>query len=767
MNKGKSPGTQEITALKVMLTEGRDQEAAIYAQTMTERFPRHPLGWKVLGAIMIQLGRNADAIEPLQKVVSLSPKDAEAYNNLGILLYKFGRHSEADRIYHLALKINPNFADAHNNLGLNLKEQGRLVEAETSFKRALQINPGLADAHSNLGNTLQKSGRLDEAVASFKRALQINPGLADAHSNLGNTLQKLGRLNEAVASFRCALQFNPNFAVAYFNLGCTLHELRRLNEADANFQRALQINPDFADAHNNLGNVLHELGLLDRAGSSYRKAIHINPNFAEAHSNLGRTLRELGRLDESEASCRRALQIKPDYDEAHNNLGAALQGLGRPDEAEGSYRRALEIKSDNEQAYNNLLFINGYNISLDPPAYLSLARGWEHACITENERQLAHDKTFRRSPLVGRRLRVGYVSGDFRQHAVSYFVGQLFGQHDRERIELFAYANNGIQDAVTARLRAQVEHWIPVFGMTDKQVIDRIELDEMDVLIDLSGHTESNRLGVFARRAAPIQVHYLGYFASTGLTEIDYLIGDESLTPPETDSHFSEQVWRLPRIRASYDGNASAPIPSWRACQEGTVCLGSFNNLGKLTTATLAVWAKILHALPEGKLLLKTKELAHAGNRQRILDIMDDHGILSHRIELMDSSATPDWSTHMSYYDLLDIALDPIGAHGGYTTTGDALWMGVPVISLEGDRMASRMASSMLAAIGQPEWIARTETQYVDKVVALARDVVQRKALRFSQREKMSCSTLCDARGLAIALENAYYEMFNRWQERN
>ena len=219
-------------------------------------------------------------------------------------------------------------------------------------------------------------------------------------------------------------------------------------------------------------------------------------------------------------------------------------------------------------------------------------------------------------------------------------------------------------------------------------------------MIDLSGHTAHNRLGVFARRAAPVQAHYLGYFASTGLAGMDYWIGDEILTPATTDSHFSEQVWRLPRIWVSYDGRADAPVPDWRPSQGGAVWLGSFNNLGKLTPATLALWAQVLHALPQGKLLLKTKGLSDTGNRQRILEAMSGHGILPDRIELQDSSATPGWPAHMAYYDRLDIALDPVGGVGGGTTTCDALWMGVPVITLEGDRMASRMTASMLDAIG-------------------------------------------------------------------
>ena len=385
-------------------------------------------------------------------------------------------------------------------------------------------------------------------------------------------------------------------------------------------------------------------------------------------------LKDLGQLDAALASYRRALELKPDLAEAYNNVGGVLKDLGQLDAAVASYRKALELKPDFADAYSNLLFLYSYNALIDPQEYLAQARNWEQACVSAQDRQAARQRIFQRRPLAGRRLRVGYVSGDYRQHAVSYFIEQLFAHHDRARIELFAYSTQGHRDAVTERLQAMVDHWVPLMGISDASIRDRIEADGIDVLIDLSGHSANNRLGVFARRAAPVQAYYLGYFASTGLTEMDYWIGDEILSPPETDSHFSEQVWRLPRVSWSYDGK-DAPPPAWRPDPEGTVWIGSFNHLAKLTPATLGLWAKVLQALPEGRLLLKTKELADAGNRQRILDAMASHGIPPDRIELQDRSATPNWSAHMAYYDRLDIALDPVGAMGGVTTTFDALWM--------------------------------------------------------------------------------------------
>jgi predicted O-linked N-acetylglucosamine transferase (SPINDLY family) len=346
---------------------------------------------------------------------------------------------------------------------------------------------------------------------------------------------------------------------------------------------------------------------------------------------------------------------------------------------------------------------------------------------------------------------------------VSHFIEEIFTRHNTSEYEIFAYSVNRKIDKFTERIQALVEHWVSVAGMPDPALYQRIESDKIDVLIDLSGHTGNNRLGVFARRAAPVQAHYLGYFASTGLSEMDYWIGDSIITPPQTDHHFAEQVWRLPRTWVCYGGRLDAPECDWRPSSDGTIYLGSFNNLGKLTAQTLALWARVLQALPEGKLLLKTKELDDIVNRVRILQALGAHGIESERVELQGRSLTPNWSAHMAYYNRLDIALDPVGGVGGGTTTADALWMGLPVVTLIGQSMGQRMTASMLDAVGHPEWIAESESEYVDKVVHLARDVALRGALRPDQREKMRNSPLCDAAGLTRSLEDAYEEMFSKW----
>jgi len=667
----------------------------------------------------------ARAQRPSDAALSGTLQDALAHHQAGHL-------SQAQSLYQQVLRAEPRQPVALHFSGILAHQRGNHVLAVELIGRALAIRPDDAEAHFNLGAIHQQQGDLQAAVRCYRESLQIAPEAAEVHTNLGNTLKDLGETDEALACYRRAVAIRPDDAVAQFNFGNLCRDLGDAVEAAAHYRSALRIRPEFAEAQNNLGNALKDLGEAVEALACYRRAIAIRPNYPEAHFNLGNVLRDQGDLDGTLAC----------------------------------FRSALAIRSDYADAYTNMLFVHAYHGLLDPQDYRTLARGWEQACVPEPERRAARARIFQRSPLAGRRLRLGYVSGDFRTHALSYFLEQLFTHHDRSRIELFAYSTNAERDAVTDRLQALVEHWVSAAGMPGATLRDRIEADGIDTLVDLSGHTGHNRLDVFARRAAPVQVHYHGYMASTGLSEMDYWIGDTVLTPPETDAHYCETIWRLPRVWVAYEGKADAPVPAPRTVAGDVIRVGSFNHLAKLTPATLALWARVLGALPRAKLLLKTKALADAANRGRILDAMAASGIASERIELRDVSLTPDWTSHMACYDDLDIALDPVGGLAGGTTSCDALWMGVPVVTLMGDRMASRMTASMLCALGHEEWIARSESEYVQKVIELAGDARRRSALRIELRGRMAQSPLCDAGSLAECLEAAYFEMTARWQSR-
>ena len=759
LHKVRNPSHQERKTLVATFAEGRYSEAATLAQVLTVRFPLHGFGWKALGAVFQQMGRSADALAPMQKAAALLPGDAEAHGNLGNTLKDLGRLDEAEVSYRLALEINPDFAEAHNNLGATLRELGRLDEAEVSYRRALEIKPDYAEANSNLGVALQDLGRLDEAEASCRRALKIKPDFADAHYNLGNTLQVLSRLGEAEASYRRALEIKPDFAEVHNNLGVIHQSLGRLDEAEVSCRRALEIVPDYVEAHNNLGNTLQKLGRLHEAEVSLRRALEIKPDLAEAHNNLGSTIKDTGRLDEAEASYRRALQIKPDYAEAHNNLGSTVRDMGRLDEAEANYRRALEIKPDFTEAYNNLLFTYNLLVKQSPEVMLVEARRFGE--LVAQKSPFHHPLHNVPNPI--RCLRIGFVSGDLRDHPVGYFLDGVLAELvciASGRLEFYAYPCSSRSDALTERINACCKGWYSAVGQSDEILARQIHEDGIDILIDLSGHTAFNRLPVFAWKPAPVQVTWLGYFATTGVAAIDYLIADPWVLPESDEIHFTEKIWRLPETRLCFTPpNVEIDVSPLPALTNGCITFGCFNNLTKINDAVVALWARVLESVPGSCLFLKAKQFKEASVRQSILERFAVRGIGAERLILEEPESR---AKYLSAYHRVDIALDPFPFPGG-TTSVEGLWMGVPVLTLAGERFLSRQGVGILQNAGLPEWIASDADDYLARAVSHAGDLQRLAALRNGLRQRVLASPLFDSPRFARHFEAALRGMWMQW----
>lgn len=779
----------------VLLALQRPQEAVAFYRRALAAKPDFPEARNNLGSALQRLGRLHEAVEQFLRALAAKPDFPEANNNLGNAYQAIGSLDEAAKYYRRALELRPDYAEAQSNLGNALQDLDRSGEAVEQYRRALAGRPDAPEIHNNLGNALQGLGRFDEAVASYRRALALSPDYAEALSNMGMALKALGRADEAAASYRRALDRRPEDAALHVNVGNAMKDLGRLEEALDCYAAALEVRPDDASTCNTMGNVLHMLGRLPEAVERYHRALALEPDYLEARNNLGVALAAQGKTDEAiacytrllevepyhaealnnlgnalkdggqllEAVARyaRSLELKPEVAEVHNNLGNAMRALGRTEEALSRYERALSLRPDYAEALSNLLFAMGHCGRVSPEAYLARAREWDRIALTDAERQAAADVTFERPPRQGRRLRIGYVSGGFCQHAVSFFLEALFADHDRERYEVFAYAASPQTDTVTARLQAGADHWLDLTGCDDAAAAERIRRDGIDVLVDLAGHTGGNRLPIFARRAAPVQAHYLGYFASTGLAAMDYCISDATVVPEGAEAAFTETVWRLPRVWLAYHPPIEAPAPAWKPDPAGRVWFGSFNKLSKLTPETVALWARILRECPQGHLLLKAAAFDSPVLREQWARIFADQGVEPARLHL--TGREVGWAEHMALYDCLDIALDPVSGHCGVTTTCDALWMGVPVVTLVGDGMIRRMGASLLTALGRPEWIATDADEYVARAVRLAGETEARQAMRAEQRALMRRSPLGDTVGLARAMEDAYAAMFDAW----
>jgi predicted O-linked N-acetylglucosamine transferase (SPINDLY family) len=680
------------------------------------------------------------------------PDDVEAL----LALYNGRRYAEAESRTRALLGQYPDFGFGWKLLGGALQMQGK--DALPAFQKVTELMPDDAEAHYNLGVVLKSAGRLEAAAASYRRAVALQPEHAEAHGNLGNTLKDLGQLDAAVASYRRAIQIKPGSADAHNNLGTALKDLGQLDAAVASYRLALQIKPDFADAHYNLGNALKDLGQLDAAVTSYRRALQIKPDFVLALINLGTALKELHQFENSIACYRKAVEIKPDFAEAHGNIGSVLKDLGQLEDAVASHRRALEIKPDYVEARSNLLFALNYTASHASSYCLAEAR--------EYGRRVSEKVTSRFSAWQcsdsPQRLRVGIVSGDLNKHPVGYALKSLLEQLDSARVEFYAYPTGNRVDEFTALIKPYFASWKPLYDLSDAAAARLIHADGVHVLLDLSGHTAHNRLPMFAWKPAPVQASWLGYFATTGVAEMDYLLMSEAAVPKAHREHFTETVWYLPDTWLCFTPpEVDLPVTELPALKNGYITFGCFQRLDKLGEEVLSAWANIFNALLGAQLRMACKPLGDPAVAAQFVERLRRHGIDPARVAM--SGAAPSREVYLTRYAEVDVMLDSF-PYPGVTTTCEALWMGVPTLTIAGDTLLSRQGTGVLAAAGMENWVATSVADYADKAVALAGGLPKLAALRAGLRAQVLASPLFDAPRFARNFEAALWGM---WQAKH
>ncbi len=463
------------------------------------------------------------AVELIRQSILLKPDFAEAHENLGNALRRLGQLDEAIAAYRQAIRLNPDLIISHNNLANALKDKGRLDEAISSYRQVVHLKPDLAEAHCNLGNALQSERQFEEAIASYRRAIRLKPDLAQAHNNLGNALKNKEQIDEAIASYRKAIQLKPDYVEAHYNLGNAFQQKEQLNEAIAALREAVRLKPDLAEAHCNLGNALYSKKQFDEAVASLREAIRFKPDFAEAHAILGNVLKEIGQIDEAIAAYREAVRLKPAYELAHGNLIYALHFHPGYD---GRMIYEEHRRWNEQHAKPIKKFIKPHANSRDPD----------------------------------RPLRIGYISPDFREHPVGRFLLLLLANHDTDRSEIFCYSDVPRSDQITDLFRQLAKQWRNTIGFTDERMAQLIREDQIDILVDLTMHAAGNRMLLFARKPAPVQVTYLAYCSTTGLETMDYRLTDPYLDPPGTnDAFYSEKSIRLPETYWCYPLDNQTP----------------------------------------------------------------------------------------------------------------------------------------------------------------------------------------------------------------
>ena len=663
--------------------------------------------------------------------------------------------------------MRPEYADALHFLGLLAHQAGDSEAGIALVRRSVALAPGHAEFHSNLGTLYLDTGRLDEALAACRRALALKPDHADAWGNLGGALHESGRHEEAATACRRALELRPEHAQACNNLGNALRAMGRRDEAFELHLRAARLGPAIAEAHSNVGSRLRELGRMDEALAALHHALRLKPRLANAHNNLGFVLHECRRFSEAVAAYRQAVLCTPGHAEAHSNLGNALKDLGQLGEALAVCRHALRLNPASAPIRSNLLLNLHYAHGSDAGAVFDEHRRWDEAHARPLAAEIA-PHTNARDP--ARRLRIGYVSPDFRAHPVAHFFEPLLAHHDRSQVEVCCYSCAPHEDAVTARLKNHDSRWCDITTMTDDEAAARIRADSVDILVDLAGHTAHNRLPIFARKPAPVQATWLGYCDTTGLRAMDWRITDAFADPPGTTEHLhTERLIRLPETAWCFRApDGSPPVSAPPASRAGHIIFGCFNARAKLTDEHLQLWTRLLEAVPNSRLLLKTPVFEDPSARQIMSAALDAAGIVADRVAML--GFIPGAAAHLAAYERVDIALDT-APYCGTTTTCEALWMGVPVVTLAGSTHASRVGASLLSNLGHPELIAHTAGEYVHNAAHLAADLPRlaslRASLREKMREKMRASVLMDGRRFAGQIEHALRTMWQHWCARS
>jgi protein O-GlcNAc transferase len=592
--------------------------------------------------------------------------------------------------------------------------------------------------------------RYSQAIALLQQLLAESPGVFVAHSLLGISYHATGSLDAAIAHLRAAIEINSEWAEGYGVLGAALAGSGLHAQAADAFATLVKMRPQNVEALNNLGTVLRSLGRYDQSIVHLREAVRLRPDQAEIHHNLGNSLLESGQTTEALAELQQAVLLRPDFVQLYQGLGNALISLGRIPAAIDCFRRALTIDPSHHAIHSSLLMSMNYTDSADeiPQAIFEehLAFGRRHTDPLPRPTFYSND----RDP--NRRLRVGYVSSDFRRHSVSYFIEPIFAHHDPAEVEIFCYADVPNPDEVTDRLKKYVERWRDIAGQSDAQVADQIRADQIDILIDLVGHTGGGRLLLFGRKPAPVQVSYLGYPATTGVSAVDYRITDRIADPS------GEKLLRIDPPFLCYQPSGEAPdVSSPPALKSGHITFGSFNALPKITPRTIALWSAVIKAVAGSRMMIKGRGLQLPELADRLAAQFLVHGIERSRLTFLGHETTT--AAHLARYHAVDIALDAF-PYNGTTTTCEALWMGVPVVTRCGQIHAARVGASILTAMGQQEWIANGDDEFVRIAEDLAGDSQKLSEHRAQLRGRMKSSPITDGPGFTRRFEFALRQMW-------
>jgi predicted O-linked N-acetylglucosamine transferase (SPINDLY family) len=733
---------------------GRLGQAEAGYRELLERCPGHATALHRLGILTLQTGQAEASLELFNQAIAADPDAWRSLCGLGQALAALGRNPEALAAFRRSAAVNPACLEAHLGAGAACRALGLGREAIEAFTRAVELRPDHAEAHNNLGAAQRDAGRLPEAIAAFRRALERQEDDPVAHSNLGEALLADQQVAAALDQLERTVARWPDAADAWYNLGNAASRGCAFERAEAAFRRCLALAPGHLAALNNLGNVLQALGRHEEALATHLEALRIDPGFISGYNNASASARALGRMDLAVSLLRDALAVAPGFPVIHCNLGNLLKDIGLMDEAIGCFRRTLELDPGDRVTQSNLAYAVTFQPGIDPAGILAENRAWDRA----QAQGLPAWPVHRNDPDPGRRLRIGYVSPDFREHCQSLFTLPLLSHHDHGRFEIICYARVPKPDAITRRIMGYADGWRDTAALDDAQVADLVAADRIDILVDLTMHMANGRPLLFARKPAPVQAAWLAYPGTTGLRAMDYRVSDAYLDPPgEHDDWYSETTVRLPDTFWCYDPLTAEPQPGpLPALANGVVTFGSLNNFCKVNDSVLDLWARVLVAVAGSRLLLLCQPGAH---RQRVLDRLQRGGVEPGRVEFAEFRPRPEY---LALYRRVDLGLDTF-PYNGHTTSLDAFWMGVPMVTRVGGTVVGRAGWSQLCNLGLRQLAAETDDAFVEIAAGLARDLPALAALRSGLRARMEASPLMDGERFTRNLESSLRWMWRQW----
>jgi protein O-GlcNAc transferase len=804
---------QSLRKAQIFLKNGELSKAEIIYKQILEKFPKNKNA--ILGYQKLVLGNRAGVfhssegiqehfkelihlynlqnfelvLSKINKIIGLFPNAYELFNLQGVCNAALQRHSSAIDNYKQAIKIKPNYAEVYYNMGISQQNQSDLAVAINSYKQAIKIKPDYVDAYYNMGTAFRVQGDLAASINSYKQAIQIKPDYADAYYNMGISLKDQGDLAAAIDSYKQVLKINPDYADAYLNMGTAFRVQGDLAASINSYKQAIQIKPDYADAYYNMGISLKDQGDLAAAIDSYKHVLKINPDYADAYLNMGNSLRDQGDLAAAIDSYKQSLKIEPSNADAYLSMGNSLRDQGDLAAAIDSYKQSLKIKPDYHVARAAKLYQQAHIcdwIGIKDDENLIPALGISTQKISPFELLALEDSPnrhrlrseiyakndFPQKPLSlearpvqkPKRLRVGYFSADFHNHATMYLMAKVFETHNSEAFEIYAYSfGHQSNDEMRQRLVKAVDVFKDVNELADQDVAKLVRQDQIDIAVDLKGYTKSSRTGIFAYRSAPIQINYLGYPGTMGADYIDYIIVDKIVVPVEYQDGYSESIIQLPNSYQVNDNTrviSDLPITkSQLGLPESGIVFCCFNNSYKISQEEFNIWMRVLGKVQGSVLwLLKVNKLAEENLRKEA----EKRGISGDRLVFAEKIPQRE---HLARQKLADLFLDTFN-YNAHTTASDALWASLPVVTKLGKGFAARVAGSLLNAIGLSELITETIEEYEALILELATNPRRLAALKEKLATNRLSAPLFDTELFTKHLEDAYEQAYQQYFEK-